>query len=55
MDRNPHEEQLLSTTEGDLPEVVRQQGLQGWAVVALTTNPLDGKITILLTRPIRKE
>ncbi len=55
MEKNPHEEQVLSASENELAELVREKSSQGWSVVALTTDPADGRITVLLARPIKKE
>lgn len=55
MDKNPHEERVLYATESELEQIVKQHSSQGWTVVALTTDPSEGKITVLLTRPIRPE
>jgi hypothetical protein len=53
MEMNPHEERVLCATQHELGDVVRQQTSQGWTVVGLTTDPADGKVTLLLTRPIK--
>lgn len=53
MERHPHEEQVLCAAQDEVEDVVRQQTSQGWTVVGLTTDPADGKVTVLLTRPIK--
>jgi hypothetical protein len=55
MEKNPHEEQVVSASQSELAELVQQKSSQGWSVVALTTDPADGRITVLLARPIKKE
>ncbi len=55
MEKNPQEERVLYARPGELEQIVEEHSSQGWTVVALTTDPGEGKITVLLSRPIKHD